>query len=121
VPEKMPTDRQYYIYILASQKNGTLYTGVTNNLFKRIREHKTNVVEGFTKKYGVHYLVYFERFRDVNMAIIREKQIKVWRRQWKIELIENCNPDWNDLYKNENAMAPFLQKQGEMFAAEVNR
>ncbi|MCK5564783.1 MAG: GIY-YIG nuclease family protein [Planctomycetes bacterium] len=115
----MPKERQYYIYILASQKNGTLYTGVTGNLFKRVRQHKANVVEGFTKKYGVHYLIYFERFRDVNVAITREKQIKAWQRQWKIDLIGKCNPDWDDLYKNENAIGSFLQKQGEMFAAKI--
>ena len=88
----------YYVYILASKKNGTLYIGVTNNLIKRIYEHKNNLVEGFTQKYDVHQLVYFEQTGDVNSAITREKQMKKWRRQWKIELIEEKNRDWKDLY-----------------------
>ena len=88
----------YYVYILASRKNGTLYTGVTNNLIKRVYEHKNNLIEGFTKKYHVHDLVYYEEYNDVIEAISREKQIKKWNRQWKIELIENLNPEWKDLY-----------------------
>ena len=89
----------YYVYILASKKNGVLYTGITNNLIKRIYEHKENLIEGFTKKYFVHKLVYFELTTNVESAILREKQIKNWHRQWKIELIEEKNPDWQDLYK----------------------
>ncbi|MBF0570857.1 MAG: GIY-YIG nuclease family protein [Candidatus Omnitrophica bacterium] len=89
---------QYYVYILASKKNGTLYIGVTNDLIKRAYEHKNDLAEGFTKKYGVHQLVYFEQTSDINSAIIKEKQIKKWRRQWKIELIEEKNPEWIDLY-----------------------
>ncbi len=89
----------YYVYILASKKNGVLYTGVTNNLIKRVFEHKENLIEGFTKKYFVHRLVYFEQTNDIESAITREKQIKEWRRQWRIELIEANNPDWKDLYK----------------------
>ena len=88
----------YYVYILASRKNGTLYTGVTNNLIKRVYEHKNNLIKGFTKKYHVHDLVYYEEYNDVIEAISREKQIKKWNRQWKIELIEKLNPDWKDLY-----------------------
>jgi len=88
----------YYLYILASRKNGTLYIGVSNNLIKRIYEHKNNVVEGFTKKYRVHELVYFEQYDDVRDAIIREKRMKKWNRDWKIELIEKHNPNWQDLY-----------------------
>jgi len=88
----------YYVYILASKKHGTLYIGVTNDLIKRIFEHKNDLVEGFTKKYGVHQLVYFEQTSNINSAITREKQIKKWRRQWKIELIEENNPEWMDLY-----------------------
>ncbi len=88
----------YYVYILASKRNGTLYTGVTNNLKKRIYEHKNDLVEGFTKKYGVHMLVYFEQTTDVNSAIQREKRIKTWQRKWKLELIEKDNPEWKDLY-----------------------
>ncbi len=90
----------YYVYILASKRNGTLYIGVTNDLIKRVYEHKNDLVEGFTKKYGVHSLVYYEDARDVNSAITREKQMKKWRRQWKIELIEKDNPEWKDLYSS---------------------
>ncbi len=89
---------EYYVYILASKKHGTLYIGVTNDLIKRVFEHKNNLVEGFTKKYGVHQLVYFEQTGDINSAITREKQLKKWRRQWKIELIEEKNPEWKDLF-----------------------
>jgi putative endonuclease len=88
----------YYVYILASKKNGTLYIGVTNNLIKRVYEHKNDLVEGFTKKYGVHKLVYYEQTESVYSAIQREKQLKKWNRSWKIELIEKLNPDWDDLY-----------------------
>jgi putative endonuclease len=91
--------KSYYVYILASKKNGTLYTGVTNDLLKRIYEHKNNVVEGFTKEYNVHNLVYYEEHNDIKEAILREKQIKKWKRQWKIELIEKQNPNWKDLYE----------------------
>ena len=90
--------KQYYVYILASKKNGTLYIGVTNDLAKRIYEHKNNLVEGFTKKYHVHRLVYYEDTDDVTSAITREKQMKKWNRAWKIELIEKNNPEWKDLY-----------------------
>ncbi|MCK4465808.1 MAG: GIY-YIG nuclease family protein [Bacteroidales bacterium] len=89
---------QYYVYILASKKNGTLYTGVTNNLIKRVYEHKNNLIEGFTKKYHVHKLVHYEETNDVYAAMTREKQMKKWNRAWKIELIEKNNPDWEDLY-----------------------
>ena len=89
---------EYYVYILASKKNGTLYIGVTNDLIKRVYEHKNDLAEGFTKKYGVHQLVYFEQTNDVISAITREKQIKKWRRQWKIELIEEKNLEWMDLF-----------------------
>ena len=87
----------YFVYILASKKHGTLYVGVTSNLQKRVWEHKQNMVEGFTKKYSVHSLVYFESHIDVYNAIEREKNIKKWNRKWKIELIEKNNPQWNDL------------------------
>jgi len=103
--------KQYYVYILASKKKGTLYTGVTNDLRKRVWEHKNNVIEGFTKRYGVHNLVYYERYNDIGSAVTREKQIKAWKRQWKIDLIEKSNPDWNDLYDNEDARLSFLRKQ----------
>ncbi len=89
---------QYYVYLLASKRNGTLYVGVTSDLIKRVYEHKDNLVGGFTKKYNVHNLVYFETTEDINSAIIREKQLKKWKRAWKIELIEKNNPEWRDLY-----------------------
>ena len=88
---------QYYVYILASNKNGTLYIGVTSNLVKRIYEHKNELAEGFTKQYSVHNLVYFEITDSVESAIAREKQLKKWNRAWKIRLIEKTNPEWRDL------------------------
>ena len=90
--------KQYYIYLLASKRNGTLYVGVTSDLAKRVWEHRNNVIEGFTQKYNVHKLVYYEIADDIDSAITREKQMKKWRRQWKIELIEKSNPEWKDLY-----------------------
>ena len=90
-------EKSYYVYILASKRNGTLYTGVTNNLEKRIYEHKNNLVKGFTKKYNVHKLVYYEETNDVNEALLYEKRIKKWNRAWKIRLIEKDNPEWKDL------------------------
>ncbi|HLD44407.1 MAG TPA: GIY-YIG nuclease family protein [bacterium] len=92
--------KTYYVYILASKKNGTLYVGVTSNLSKRIFEHKQDLVDGFTKKYGVHSLVYIEQTNDVNDALLRERRLKAWKRQWKIDLIEKSNPNWNDLYED---------------------
>jgi len=89
---------QCYVYIMASKRNGTLYIGVTNDLIRRIYEHKNNVTEGFTKRYNVHELVYYEVLEDINDAIYREKCIKKWKRAWKIELIEKNNPSWKDLY-----------------------
>ena len=89
---------QYYVYILANKKNGTLYLGITNNLIRRVFEHRNNYVDGFTKKYEVHKLVYYEITSDVESAITREKAIKKWNRKWKIRLIETMNPEWNDLY-----------------------
>ena len=92
-------NRQPCVYMLASQCNGTLYIGVTSNLVKRIWEHKTNVIEGFTKKYNVHTLVWYEIHETMNSAIQREKALKKWRRKWKIGLIESFNSDWKDLYE----------------------
>ena len=89
---------QYYVYILASRRNGTIYVGVTSDLVKRVHEHKSDLVDGFTKTYSVHSLVYYETVDDVDSAIAREKQIKRWKRVWKVELIEGVNPDWRDLY-----------------------
>lgn len=88
----------YYVYILASKKEGVLYIGVTDDLLRRTFEHKNHLAEGFTKKYLVEKLVYWEQTSDVYSAIKREKQLKKFNRQWKIELIEKENPDWKDLY-----------------------
>jgi putative endonuclease len=88
----------YYVYILASRRNGTLYVGVTNELARRIYEHKHDAVAGFTKKHGVHHLVHFEEFGEILEAIAREKRLKRWLRKWKLELIEKNNPQWRDLY-----------------------
>ncbi|MEK7644551.1 MAG: GIY-YIG nuclease family protein [Patescibacteria group bacterium] len=88
----------FYIYIMASQKNGTLYIGVTNDLKRRVEEHKLDIVKGFTKKYQVHMLVYFEVFGRIEDAIKREKQLKIWKRDWKLKLIEENNCNWKDLY-----------------------
>ncbi len=90
--------KTYYVYILSSPKNGTLYVGITNDIIRRVYEHKHNILEGFTKKYEVHQLVYFESTEDSLVAIEREKCLKRWKRQWKIRLIEEKNPAWNDLY-----------------------
>ncbi|MGH7807735.1 MAG: GIY-YIG nuclease family protein [Thermodesulfobacteriota bacterium] len=86
----------YYVYIMASKKDGTLYIGITNNLIRRAHEHKNDLVEGFTKKYGIHNLVYYEQHNDIYTAIDREKKLKKWNRQWKINLIEKHNPNWKD-------------------------
>ena len=95
----MGKEHRYFVYMLASQRKGTLYVGVTGNLAGRVGEHRDKLMEGFTKKYDVHQLVWFEEFADVHDAILREKRIKKWRRAWKVELIEKENPDWNDLFK----------------------
>ncbi len=92
--------KNYYIYIIANKKNGTIYVGVTSDLVKRIYEHKNKLVEGFSSKYGLDMLVYFEETNDVNSAIKREKQIKSWKREWKINLIEKDNSEWKDLYND---------------------
>jgi len=88
----------FYVYILASKRNGTLYIGVTSNLIKRIYQHKNGFVNGFSEKYDVHMLIYYEQFSSIYSAISREKQLKHWRRKWKLELIERNNPNWRDLY-----------------------
>jgi putative endonuclease len=90
--------KQYYVYILASKIGGTLYIGVTNNLIRRVYEHREKLADGFTKKYGVANLVYYEVHSDVEAAIIREKQMKKWNRAWKVRVVEETNPNWNDLY-----------------------
>jgi putative endonuclease len=91
--------RQPAVYILASKRNGTLYIGVTSDLQKRAWEHKNDLVDGFTKRYGIHRLVYYELHQDMVSAITREKQMKKWNRAWKLELIEKKNPDWRDLWE----------------------
>jgi putative endonuclease len=90
--------RSYYVYILASRIGGTLYIGVTNDLVRRVGEHKLKMAQGFTKKHDVTRLVYFEQFDDIENAIRREKRLKKWNRAWKIRLIEELNPNWDDLY-----------------------
>ena len=92
--------KTYYVYILASKRKGTLYIGVTNDLIRRVHEHKNNMIKGFTTKYQVHRLVYYEQTSDIHSAISREKRMKKWKRRWKIELIEKNNPEWKDLYED---------------------
>ncbi|MEK7111281.1 MAG: GIY-YIG nuclease family protein [Patescibacteria group bacterium] len=89
--------KTYYVYILSSKRNGTLYIGVTNDLERRVFEHKNHLVRGFTEKYKINILVYFEQADDVRTALQREKQLKKWNRKWKLDLIENVNPEWKDL------------------------
>ncbi len=96
----MSPEKRFCVYILASRRNGTLYTGVTSDLPGRVWRHKTKVVDGFTAKYGVDQLVYFETHESAESAIRREKQIKRWNRAWKLGLIERSNPDWRDLYED---------------------
>ena len=96
----MKTNHQYYIYILASKIRGTLYIGVTNDLQRRVYEHKMGIKKGFTQKYGVHKLMYFETFQNIEEAITREKNMKKWKRDWKIKLIEKENIKWSDLAKD---------------------
>ncbi len=90
--------KTYFVYIMASQRNGTLYVGITNDLVRRVYEHKSDAQASFTKKYGIHILVYYEETSDVKTAIEREKQLKKWERSWKVRLIEKNNPSWDDLY-----------------------
>ncbi|MFZ2107952.1 MAG: GIY-YIG nuclease family protein [Roseiarcus sp.] len=97
------SERTYTVYMMASQRNGTLYIGVTNNLALRAHQHRTGVGSTFTTKYGVKMLVWYETYGDVNQAIAREKQLKKWERKWKLALIEQFNPEWRDLYDTLNA------------------
>ena len=92
--------KQPCVYLMASRRNGTLYVGVTSDLIKRAWEHKNNFVEGFTKRYGIHLLVWYELHPTMESAIQREKALKEWKRAWKLELIEKVNPQWQDLYPN---------------------
>jgi putative endonuclease len=93
-------EHSYYVYFLSNKKNGTLYIGMTNNIERRIYEHKIGLVEGFTKRYGLSKLVFCEFYKHVNDAIKREKQLKNWHRQWKINLIEEDNSNWDDIAKD---------------------
>ncbi|HWD28820.1 MAG TPA: GIY-YIG nuclease family protein [Rhizomicrobium sp.] len=93
----MPREHRYFVYIMASARNGTLYVGVTNDMARRCYEHREGLVPGFTKKYGIKTLVWFEEHGDIREAILREKRIKKWERAWKLRLIESVNPEWNDL------------------------
>lgn len=95
----MPGSKAYYVYLLANRRYGTLYLGVTNDLLRRVYEHRNKLVAGFSSRYGIGRLVWFEHYDAVAMAIAREKQIKKWRRDWKIALIEADNPDWLDLWE----------------------
>ena len=90
--------KSYYVYIMASKKDGVLYVGITNDLVRRVYEHRNDLTKGFTSRYYVHRLVYFEETDDIGAAIDREKQLKKWKRDWKIRLIEKENPEWDDLY-----------------------
>ncbi len=90
----------YFVYILSNRKNGTLYIGVTNNLIRRIYEHKEKTIDGFSSKYDLKNLVYYECFDTPDLAIQREKNIKKWNRSWKVQLISDFNPNWDDLYSN---------------------
>ena len=93
-----PMEREYYVYIVANRKHGTIYAGVTNDLVRRVYEHREGEIDGFTREHGCKHLVWFETHTDVDAAIQREKRIKKWRRRWKDELIEATNPDWRDLW-----------------------
>jgi putative endonuclease len=93
----------YFVYILASRRNGTLYTGVTNDLIRRVQEHREGLASKFTSKHRVSYLVYWEPHADIEAAIAREKRIKRWRRKWKLDLIEASNPQWRDLFDDLTA------------------
>ncbi len=91
--------KEFYVYILCNKRNGTLYIGVTSNLVKRVFEHRNELAEGFSKTYGTHRLVWYERHENAESAITREKQLKKWRREWKLRLIDERNPLWDDLYE----------------------
>jgi putative endonuclease len=91
--------KTYYVYILSSKRNGTLYIGSTSNLVKRVWQHKKKAMKGFTEKYDVNMLVYFELTEDSNTMVVRERQLKKWKREWKIRLIEEKNPEWKDLFE----------------------
>ena len=91
-------EKNGYVYIMASGRNGTLYIGVTSNLIQRVEQHREGLADGFTRKYSCKILVWYEQYGDIELAIQREKQMKEWKRLWKLRVIEAMNPDWNDLY-----------------------
>lgn len=105
-------EHNYYVYILATKRNGIFYTGVTNDLIRRVAQHKADVIDGFTKQHNVHMLVYYEHTANIHAAIAREKLIKKWRRSIKMEAIERMNPDWNDLYDEITGEAGPRRKDG---------
>ena len=92
--------KTFYVYIMANKRNGTLYIGVTSNLIKRVYEHKSDLIDGFTRKYNVHQLVFYEQVGDFEAAVRREKQLRKWNRLWKLRIIEQMNPEWRDLYED---------------------
>ena len=92
-------EKEFFVYIMASKRNGTLYIGVTSDLIQRVWQHKSDEIEGFTSRYKLHDLVYYEKHESSYTAIQREKRLKDWRRKWKLELIESLNPEWKDLYQ----------------------
>jgi putative endonuclease len=96
------SEKSYYVYIMASKRNGTLYIGVTNDLIRRVFEHRSDLTECFTKRYNVHSLVYIEETNDINAALNQEKRLKNWRRKRKLDLIESTNPEWVDLWEEIN-------------------
>lgn len=100
--------KDYYVYIMANRRNGTIYTGVTNDIIRRVYEHREGLCDGFTKKYGIKTLVWYEQTNDVQSAILREKNIKTWKREWKLNLIETLYPDWRDLYEEIAGCQPTL-------------
>ena len=101
--------KTFFVYMLASTRNGTLYIGLTNDLVRRVYEHKNKVHQGFTKRYNVQMLIYNEVFEDIEAAIAREKQLKKWNRQWKLRLIEEYNPKWKDLYNEDGSISDLPQ------------
>ena len=107
-----------FVYIVASKRNGTLYVGMTNDLFRRMWEHREGLVDGFTKENGVKHLVHLEMHEDVNAAIHREKRLKKWKRQWKIDLIQKSNVEWDDLYEKMTAPMPLPEWLVQANAAE---
>jgi putative endonuclease len=98
IPHVTKEQKNYYVYIMANKRNGTIYTGVTDDLVRRVHEHR-NDLSNFTRRYKLHMLVYYEQTNDVNGALQREEQLKNWHRSWKMELIEGLNPEWKDLWE----------------------